>query len=353
MRFCTECGGALAAVAPAPLARACPRCHAPVGAGLAFCTECGLALPAPGATPHASAPGLGRPPPACATCGERLPPGLRFCTSCGTPVGGAAAAAAPPPVPMYAAPTTAAHPSMPPSVPGRSRVWPWVAAAVVLLAGVVGGGYVLLTRDDDGSSEVASDDGLSIEEDDGDDDAAADVTDPAEPSGEESEGAGATAPATTDPAPAAAVTCWDGSLASSAGACSRPQGLAGLAYVFPSMADQGCATESGSAPGRKILMQCTGYLADGTAITINYSQWASVSAAMDHYLGKGLIQTLTANGINTFTGYTSTGVLNNAWIYEKEPYSASVYAPNRAAMTEALALLVVGRLATEVRGGAS
>jgi hypothetical protein len=229
-----------------------------------------------------------------------------------------------------------------------------VLVAVVLLAGVAGGGYVLLTRDDDDPSQVASDDGLSAGDSADDARPSEDTVDgPADDPAEEPDATEPTAAATTAAPPAASVTCWDGARAPNVGACSRPQGPAGLAYVFPSMADQGCETAGGSAPGRKILMQCTAYLSDGTEVTINYSQWASVSAATDHYVGKGLIATLAANGIKTFTGYTSTGVLNNAWIYEKEPYSASVYAPNRAAMTEALATVVVGRLATEVRGGAS
>ena len=146
------------------------------------------------------------------------------------------------------------------------------------------------------------------------------------------------------------ATCWDGSTTASVELCSRPQGLAGLNHVFPSMAGQACATQSGSAPGRKLLVQCFDYLQDGTEIRINYSQWASVSAATEHYEGKGLVQTLAANGIYTLSGYARTGELNNAWIYQKEPYSASVYAPDQAGMTQALSTLVVGVLPDEVRG---
>jgi hypothetical protein len=257
-------------------------------------------------------------------------------------------------------PPFANPPSNPPS---KRRRWPWVAAALVLLAAAAGGGYAFLTRDDDnGSSDVATDRRTTDDDSSAAEptDSGAESTEPADESDDASTDtdpseSGVEAPSTTatasEPVPPGA-TCWDGSTATSVDLCSRPQGLAGLTYVFPSMAGQGCTSLSGSAPGRKLLVQCTGHLQDGTAIKINYSQWASVSAATEHYEGKGLTQTLAANGISTFSGYANTGELNNAWIYQKEPYSASVYALDQAAMSQALSTLVIGVPPTEVRGSA-
>lgn len=230
-----------------------------------------------------------------------------------------------------------------------------MVAALVLVAVAAGGAAVLLTRDDDGdSSDVATDRRTTH-----DDTSAAE---PSEDSSEDSPEDEATEPpvepddpstdATAAPPPPvpAGVTCWDGSSATSVDLCSRPQGLAGLTYVFPSLAGQDCTPLSGAAVGRKILLQCTGYLQDGTAIRINYSQWASVSAATEHYQGKGLAQTGVADGRITLSGYANTGELNTAWIYQKEPYSASVYASDQAGLGQALSRLVVGVAPEDVRG---
>jgi hypothetical protein len=230
----------------------------------------------------------------------------------------------------------------------------------VLLAGVAGGGVVLATRDDDsGPSDVAKDDRPTV-----DDGTAGDSSTPSDPVDESdaasadpeepSESAGVDAPSPTvtpSPAAPAGAVCWDGSTATTVSLCSRPQGVAGLSYVFPAMPGQSCTPLTGSAPGRKILMQCFDYLPDGTQIKINYSQWASVSAASDHYVGKGLARS-EVNGLYFFTGYAVTGELNTAWIYKKEPYSASVYAFDQTSLNLALTTLVGGRAPDEVRGTA-
>ena len=353
-RFCTECGSSLASAAappPVPTGATCPRCGSPVGAGLVFCTECGQSLAAPAAAPSAAPPAAppAQPsgPPRCASCGDPLTPGLRFCTSCGTPVGAPVVAAFP-------AASTSGH------APAGRRRWPWVVAALVLLAVVAGGAVAVLTRDDDaGSSDVATDrpktdDDTTVAEPTPD--SADDEATEADPDGTGVEVPSATAapstaaPSTAPPPAPAGATCWDGSSATTVDLCSRPQGLPGLTYVFPSLAGQACTTLSGSAPGRKLLLQCTGYLQDGTAIRINYSQWASVSAATEHYQGKGLAQTGVADGRITLSGYANTGELNTAWIYQKEPYSASVYASDQAGMAQALSTLVVGVPPEQVRG---
>jgi hypothetical protein len=241
-----------------------------------------------------------------------------------------------------------------------------VVAAVVLLAGVVGGGYLLLVRDDDGSSQVARDDrtraddsadgssSVSAAPSDGPSDGPSDqpsdqpsADSSAEPSAEAGDVPQSSA------APAATATCWDGQGAPTVGDCSRPQGLAGLRFVFPSMGGQSCREIGGSAAGRKLLLQCFDYLPDGTEIRINYSQWASVSAASAHYASKGLASS-QANGLLFFSGPAEVGDdLNTAFIYQKEPYSASVYAPDQASMGEAFTSLVFGVPPAEVRGHAS
>jgi hypothetical protein len=117
------------------------------------------------------------------------------------------------------------------------------------------------------------------------------------------------------------------------------------------MAGQTCAPTTGSAGGRKLLIECFDNLPDGTSIRINYSQWASVSAATDHYQDKGMYLS-EANGLYFLTGVTDVGELNTAWIYKKEPYSVSVYAPDQTTLDLALTTLVGGRAPDEVRGTA-
>lgn len=138
-KFCTSCGRALPASAPAspPVVastRVCTACGADVAASSTFCTNCGAKMPVAGAVPPVStaepgnrAEALPPPPPAkiapiapsdnsskavsidtpappvpatpplesgvCAGCGSRLDPGARFCTRCGKTISSAAAIA--------------------------------------------------------------------------------------------------------------------------------------------------------------------------------------------------------------------------------------------------------------------
>jgi len=64
-RFCRNCGGPLAALAPAAPAEAgkCPRCGLPVGPGKKFCPVCGAPQGAPAAAPAPPAPVQAPPSP--------------------------------------------------------------------------------------------------------------------------------------------------------------------------------------------------------------------------------------------------------------------------------------------------
>jgi len=373
-RFCTQCGTPLPPRVPAPpplqsAGAPCPRCGATVASGLAFCTSCGLSVAAP--VPAASPAPTGPPPgaPRCPTCGYPSDPGERFCVNCGRPTAGAAttpievslrkqppAGAMPTAVPVYAGP--AAGPSR------RPRRWPWlVAAAVVALALGLTGGY-LVTRDDD-SSEAASDSGNTSSGDESDADPSAPPSQPDD--SDESEDADPETEATAAPtvapsgepstAPVGAV-CWNGTDAESLAACSRPQGVAGLGYVFPTLNGQDCTditTPEQRGMGRKLLLQCLDYLPDGTEIRINYSQWTSVSAGFDHYETQGLARTqvYADNGdvsLFRWDGVGTDGEYKTAGLYGQEPYSSSVYAPSAAALQQALTTLVAGRPVDQVRG---
>jgi len=232
----------------------------------------------------------------------------------------------------------------------RSRRWPWVVVAAAVVLASAAGGYWVMTGDDDTAGTVASDRSHASDED-------SSVTEEPSPTAAAPSTAGeatssAAAPSTASVSPAAAATCWDGSTAGSVAECSRPQGTAGLEYVFPSMTRQSCMDRSGigEAPGRKLLIQCFDTLPDGTQIKLNYSQWGAVNNAVQHYVGKGMAQAL-GGGYYGFTGLAEDGQVNAAWLYQKEPYSVSVYAPTQSALDEALGTMVQSRPPDSVRGG--
>lgn len=60
----------------------CPACHTMNAAGARFCSVCGgsLAAPAPASAPAAS------PTITCSACGKPMPRGIKFCPECGDPV---------------------------------------------------------------------------------------------------------------------------------------------------------------------------------------------------------------------------------------------------------------------------
>ncbi len=235
-----------------------------------------------------------------------------------------------------------------------------MAAAVVVLALVGGGLGMVLTRDEEPqrSAEVAEDRAGSSDSetpDDSDDAAGSDGSEDSGDAGDAADEPTAT-PGTDAPTPAstpspAGARCWDGTTATSVDLCSRPEGLAGLSYVFPSMAGQDCRDITGAAhaPGRKLLLQCFDYLPDGTQIKINYSQWGSVRNGTEHYTGKGLVSS-EVSGVYVFTGVADDGQYNTVGLYVKEPYSISLYAPTQSAMTEVGAMIEPARPADQVRG---
>ena len=345
----------------------CPNCGHEEFSANRFCTECGGALPA-----------VPAPAARCSGCAQPLASGLRFCTNCGTPVEAPPTAMPPPPaLPATAAPPGTASPQVapqahyPPGLPAqpgphpgarRRRAWPWVLVAALVLVLVAGGGTAwFLHRDDsDATAGVAqdrADEGTDADSpgqnDEADDEADHEVASAAPSESPGPSGSGEPAPPATSsasPTPSG-TTCWDGTATADVDQCSRPQGVAGLAYVFPNLSSQNCKdiTGSGDAVGRKVLMQCFVSLPDGTPVKINYSQWTYVAAAREHYTGKGMTEA-DGGSLYTFAGVARDGQPNHAWVYRKEPFSASLYAPDQAALDEAVATLINARPADQVRG---
>ncbi|MEW5718039.1 MAG: FHA domain-containing protein [Chloroflexota bacterium] len=87
----------------------CPKCNAQVVPGSEFCDQCGAALKA--ATPAPVAPAATIK---CKTCGQDNPIGSQFCDNCGMPI---AASPSAPPQPTEPMPVPAPAPIAPPPVP--------------------------------------------------------------------------------------------------------------------------------------------------------------------------------------------------------------------------------------------
>ena len=84
------------------------------------------------------------------------------------------------------------------------------------------------------------------------------------------------------------MRCWDGSVAEQLAQCSRPEGAAGLAWVFPNLAAQKCGAPTQTGPGVVLRILCVARLADGTRVQVGYYQWRSVRAGIAFYDGQGL-----------------------------------------------------------------
>jgi hypothetical protein len=195
-----------------------------------------------------------------------------------------------PPPREYGAPGTA---------PGRH---PWLVGllAVVAVAALVGA--VVVVR------------GLV-----GGDDPDPKPSDPAPTQGSPTQEPTTTAP----PAPApAGATCWDGSAAESVSQCSKPEGAAGLAWVFPNLSQQKCGEPTETGPGVVLRILCVDRLTDGSRVQVGYYQWESVRAGITFYDDQGLTRA-DDRGVLRWTG-GSGGTAKSAALYGNAPFSLTV-----------------------------
>jgi hypothetical protein len=135
-------------------------------------------------------------------------------------------------------------------------------------------------------------------------------------------------PSPTAPPPAPAVRCWDGTSAEKVADCSRPDGPAGLAWVFPNLSGQKCGAPTQTGPGVVLRILCTDRLADGTRVQIGYYQWQSVRAGIAFYDGQGLTRA-DDGGFLRWTGASGgpSGTAKSAALYGNAPFSLTVTLP--------------------------
>ena len=151
----------------------------------------------------------------------------------------------------------------------------------------------------------------------------------------------------TTPAPAPQVRCWDGSVAEQPAQCSRPDGEAGLAWVFPNLAAQKCGAPTQTGAGVVLRILCVARLADGTRVQVGYYQWRSVRAGIAFYDGQGLARA-DEGGFHRWTGASGqTG--KSAVLYAQAPFSVTATFPGAQAAAVDAEILVL-RPADQLRG---
>lgn len=202
------------------------------------------------------------------------------------------------------------HPSPPPpppraygspgSSPDRSWIWLGLGGVVVLALTVLGGARLL------GGAGAGADDA-----------AASAATAPAEAD---------SSPVASAAGPSSAIRCWDGTGEQAVDDCSFPDGAAGLAWVFPHLAEQRCGQPTRTGPGVVLRILCSARMSDGSRVQLGYYQWESVEAGTAVYDAQGL-QSTEANGFLSWTGREGD-TLKSVLLYADAPFSQTVTLPN-------------------------
>ncbi|MCW2765070.1 MAG: hypothetical protein JWO11_1029 [Nocardioides sp.] len=163
-------------------------------------------------------------------------------------------------------------------------------------------------------------------------------------------------PPATEPGPAPAFRCWNGSEAAALADCPEPTGAAGLAWVFPSLDLDRCtdllATES--APQLRQLYECRVPL-DGRHVSIAYAEWRSSADAIDYYDAQSArrVSIRGAAGRPLRFGWlydTGAGEVSGALAYTDAPFSVLVRAPDAATRSAAGHDVIRLRPTSELRG---
>ncbi|MDN4161242.1 hypothetical protein [Nocardioides abyssi] len=154
-----------------------------------------------------------------------------------------------------------------------------------------------------------------------------------------------------------AVTCWDGSSASRVADCSRPRGLAGLAWVFPSADLDDPACRGGERRGGA-RWRCT-LTVGGTPVEVVYAGARDARSTLRRvertYAGGDRAAARAADGtVNRWVWRLAEPDATGSWVvtsvYRQHPWSVTVAAGTRRARDLALRTLVEQRDAAEVRG---
>jgi hypothetical protein len=192
---------------------------------------------------------------------------------------------------------------------------------VLLLGATAVAGYALLGDD---AAEVTANDRPAVAAGTEDDSPTAEPTPTDAPTTTEP-------PASTAPTTApASARCWDGSRETRLRDCRPPTGQRGLRWVFPQLDRTTCSGSHRSAT-RPQIWSCTGYLADGTAIALNYSQWYRVAPGVAHYDRDSYDKETLDNGLVRWWIISRTGDYKAALMYADAPWSVTVYAPTEGA----------------------
>lgn len=157
---------------------------------------------------------------------------------------------------------------------------------------------------------------------------------------------------------AAAYRCWNGVEVERLRDCSRPHGVAGLAWVFPSFHPAGCRNmkDYEAVVSRVVFFECQEVTPRGSAITLHYSIWRTSSAGYAHYDGGvGAHRTTGYSPSGKVVGFkwlsiTGAGEFKAAVMYARAPFTVSLYAPSSAARADAIRDVLQIRPPVEIRG---
>ncbi len=142
-------------------------------------------------------------------------------------------------------------------------------------------------------------------------------------------------PPTTNPR----AECWDGATADQLSECTTPRGLAGLAWVFPSLRpDQPeCSTRQAEVDGKLDVVICT-FEFRGTPGLVRYTSWANLDRSHRYYNGQYPAAPRLANGPESaarwvwrLSARTERGRIRMSTAYVDWPFSVSVEAGTLAA----------------------
>jgi len=198
----------------------------------------------------------------CARCGTALLAGAKFCGRCGEPISAQ---------PAESMPSTASVPALPrsasPPAGSRSSLQNLLIAfvAVLLLVGSALIGAALLGGE-------ASDVGAAP----GPETAGADAEVGAQTAQEDG----------SDSEPEQQIQCWNGSKRETHAQCPPLRGIAGMRWLFPSLAEDFSRCSPGAAYDGKVRALGCAVDSEGHSARVVYSEWSTFGSGDRHYRRK-------------------------------------------------------------------